>query len=310
MSTLQLIQWMLSSTLLLSASFAHGLNVEKADQSLVKVFCWKGQTGNTGTGFLINDQGYFVTNEHVVRCTNNKKFTEGYVRYINNGLVVQKDYSVVFMSHKYDVAVIKVESVSGRRPISVNTAVPKKLTNVVALGFPGFSNAITTTEESSLVSTVTKGAISRVVQGSWGKGANLKVVQHTAAINGGNSGGPLVDECGQVLGINTSEASVKVKIEGDQLSVRSPNATFFSSHSSVLAEHLQQGNIKFTRGSDCGGSYADDRSQSPDKSFGLSKGGWDDDSFMPSASGMQTTSGTASNKNSASTSDAWGDDSW
>ncbi len=96
---------------------------------------------------------------------------------------------------------------------------------VYAIGYPGSSDYTATDEwygekltASIEGSTITNGVVSRVT--NFAQYQNTKVVQHTAALNGGNSGGPLLNEKGQVVGINTySVSSTDASVSSYYLSV-------------------------------------------------------------------------------------------
>jgi serine protease Do len=136
-----------------------------------------------GSGFIVTSDGYILTNAHVVadasdvtvRLTDRREFTA----------------KVVGVDRKTDVAVIKIQAKS--LPI-VRIGDPSKLRPgewVVAIGSPfGFDNSVT----AGIVS-----ATSRALP----DGAYTPFIQTDAAVNPGNSGGPLFNMAGEVVGINS-----------------------------------------------------------------------------------------------------------
>ncbi len=142
---------------------------------------------NFGSGVVISDEGYILTNNHLVggatevlvKCTDGREF---------NAEVVGTD-------ERSDVAVIKVEA--GQLPaITLGTSEDLRLgETVIAIGYP-----------FGIGQTVTKGIIS--AQGrSLGLVEYENFIQTDAAINPGNSGGALINERGELIGINTAIAS-------------------------------------------------------------------------------------------------------
>jgi S1-C subfamily serine protease len=150
----------------------------------------------SGSGFVIDDQGYIVTNDHVVEGADayTVRFGDENSKPITAKLV-GKDPST-------DVAVLKIDPKDvkgGLRPLALGTS--KKLRPgdaAIAIGSPfGYSGTIT----SGIVS-----ALDREIDSPNGfkiSGA----VQTDAAINPGNSGGPLLDADGRVIGINSQIAT-------------------------------------------------------------------------------------------------------
>jgi serine protease Do len=158
-----------------------------------------------GTGIIISDSGVIITNRHVVPTgTTNVSVT------LSDGTQL-KDVSVIGRTNDndpIDVAFLKINDAKGHKltPAAIgNSANVQVGDDVVAIG-----NAL-----GQFQNTVTSGIISgygRSVQASDGSGAsgseeNLdNLFQTDAAINEGNSGGPLVNLNGQVIGINTAVA--------------------------------------------------------------------------------------------------------
>ena len=147
-----------------------------------------GQEG-MGSGFIINEEGYILTNYHVIQ--NAKEIT---VTLSNN---TEVSATVVNYVQEKDIAMLKLKE---------GTKVPA----VAELGdsdevYPGAEViAIGTPLSKSFAQTLTKGVISgsnRSIETQSGTSVNL--IQTDAAINPGNSGGPLVNAKGQVIGINT-----------------------------------------------------------------------------------------------------------
>lgn len=138
-----------------------------------------------GSGFIIDKNGYIVTNNHVIEGADQIK-----VR-----LYDEKEYEaeVVGRDPKTDLALIKIEDAPKLHPLPLGDSDQLKVGNwVVAIGSP-----------FGLEQTVTAGIVSakkRVI----GAGPYDDFIQTDASINPGNSGGPLLDLKGNVVGINTA----------------------------------------------------------------------------------------------------------
>ena len=193
-----------------ATTFAEGSISEIANsvsKSVVSIITNTSTTGSfftgqvsqaAGTGFIISSDGYIATNKHVV--ANATKI--GVI--LDDGSTYE-DVELIGTDPINDFAIIKIKDVKDLTPIKIGDS---KTTNigqqVVAIG-----NALGTYQNS-----VTSGIIS-------GKGRSLTasdssrttyetlsdMIQTDAAINGGNSGGPLVNAAGEVIGINTAYAS-------------------------------------------------------------------------------------------------------
>ena len=193
-----------------TATFAEGSISEIANsvsKSVVSIITNTSTTGSfftgqvsqaAGTGFILSSDGYIATNKHVV--ANATKI--GVI--LDDGSTYE-DVELIGTDPINDFAIIKIKDVKDLTPIKIGDS---KTTNigqqVVAIG-----NALGTYQNS-----VTSGIIS-------GKGRSLTasdssrttyetlsdMIQTDAAINGGNSGGPLVNAAGEVIGINTAYAS-------------------------------------------------------------------------------------------------------
>jgi serine protease Do len=138
-----------------------------------------------GSGFIIDKEGFIVTNNHVVEGADQIK-----VRLAND-----KEYeaTVVGRDPKTDLALIKIEGAKDLVPLPVGDSDTQAVgTWVVAIGSP-----------FGLEQTVTAGIVSakgRII----GSGPYDDFIQTDASINPGNSGGPLVNMNGEVIGINTA----------------------------------------------------------------------------------------------------------
>ena len=144
----------------------------------------------TGSGFVYDDKGHIVTNNHVVADA-----SEIEVQFYDGEKAIAK---VVGTDPKSDVAVIKVEATQ-YRPLQKGKSAPVRVGDwVLAIGSPfGFDQTVT----SGIISAVGRNA------GILGEGAYEDFIQTDAAINPGNSGGPLVDLDGRVIGINSAIAT-------------------------------------------------------------------------------------------------------
>jgi len=131
-----------------------------------------------GSGFFISDDGYLLTNEHVV----------GGAKYVKLKTLDGKSLigQVIRIDSIRDVALIKTES-SGMQILAVSKAVPVTGEAVYAIGSP---------YGEELAGTMTQGMLSsrRTLEG-------VTYLQSDASISHGNSGGPLLDSSGAVIGI-------------------------------------------------------------------------------------------------------------
>src|SRR4051812_17979975 len=145
----------------------------------------------TGSGFVFDDRGHILTNNHVVE--NSEKITVAF----NDG--VEASATVVGTDPQSDVAVIKVDNTS-YRPLQRGVSSKLKVGELVmAVGSP-----------FGLSQTVTTGIISATERNEFGingPDSYESFLQTDAAINPGNSGGPLVDMSGRVIGINSAIVS-------------------------------------------------------------------------------------------------------
>jgi putative serine protease PepD len=155
-------------------------------------------TGSTGSGFVLDDKGHFVTNNHVVEQAAEEN---GEIRVIDYG---GKSFvaTVVGRSPVYDLAVLKADEGIGLTPASLGSSRALRVGDgVVAIGSPlGLSSTVTAGIVSALNRPVTTGDAGN--QSSY-----INAVQTDAAINPGNSGGPLVNLRGQVVGVNSAIAT-------------------------------------------------------------------------------------------------------
>lgn len=135
--------------------------------------------GNSmGSGFLISDDGYLITNHHVVGSV-----TKVRVRW-SDGL--ESTGEVIRSDKRRDVALVKVEP-RGRPALALMRGTPAVGSGVYAVGTP---------LDQALQNTVTRGIVSanRFIDG-------FAYIQSDVSIDHGNSGGPLLDEKGRVIGI-------------------------------------------------------------------------------------------------------------
>lgn len=148
-----------------------------------------------GSGIVISEKGYIVTNSHVVGNSkqNNIKIV------LNTG----EEFSgkVVGYDSKTDLAVIKTDKTGLKAASFGNSDDVKVGASALALGNPlglDFASSLT----RGIVS-----AINRTVSG--GSKSLVKYIQTDAAINPGNSGGPLINMHGQIIGINSTKIAVE-----------------------------------------------------------------------------------------------------
>ena len=158
-----------------------------------------------GSGFIINEEGYILTNYHVIQGAQEISVT------LSNDVTTTAQ--VVNYDENQDVAMIKITDESVKIPATVELGDSDSLQpgeEVIAIGTP---------LSTELSSTVTKGIISATSRSvAVESGVTMNLIQTDAAINAGNSGGPLVNTKGEVVGINSSKISGEA-VEGIGFSI-------------------------------------------------------------------------------------------
>lgn len=177
--------------------------VSSALPAVVTVLTQAGFGGGSGSGFFINQDGYVVTNNHVVEGARNIT-----IFYAKGGTA---QASVVGTAPEFDLAVLKVDGpVPAVLPWGDSSELPLGGT-VIAIG-----SALGQYQNS-----VTSGILSGYNRQLAGMGGLL---QTDAAINQGNSGGPLLNLAGQVVGVNTLVARGQGDVEGLGFAIPSSTA--------------------------------------------------------------------------------------
>src|SRR6187551_2204967 len=149
------------------------------------------ETGSLGSGFIISPDGYIVTNNHLIQGANGT----GTVDSVTVTLPNRKEYSarIVGRDELADLALLKIDATNLLYVQWGDSSRARIGDWVVAIGDP-----------YGVGSTVTAGIISALHRGIVGSGAYDRYIQTDAAINMGNSGGPMFDMSGRVIGINSA----------------------------------------------------------------------------------------------------------
>ncbi|MBR6996550.1 MAG: trypsin-like peptidase domain-containing protein [Ruminococcus sp.] len=151
----------------------------------------------TGTGVVVSENGYIVTNAHVIY---DSEYGAGLATEVNVLLGDDDTYEAEVIGYDVDLdlAVLKIDE-TGLTPAEFGNSDELQLgESVIAIGNPlGFE----------LMNTVTGGMISGLDRDITINDKAMNLIQTDAAINSGNSGGPLINKYGQVIGINSSKMS-------------------------------------------------------------------------------------------------------
>jgi len=173
--------------------------------SVVSIETMSRSGGGSGSGFVIDPNGYLLTNNHVVANAMTIKVI------LNDG----REYAakVLGRDESYDLAVLKIKT-TGLKALQFGDSDKVQVgDSVIAFGSP-----------LGLSGTVTQGIISAkdrpVTAGDDDSSTSfISALQTDAAINPGNSGGPLVDATGAVIGVNSAIASLGSSLGGQSGSI-------------------------------------------------------------------------------------------
>ena len=163
----------------------------KVNPATVLVVAEQGESASVGTGVIMTADGYVITNAHVI--------SGGETCWVVLASGVQYEAQLVGYDSDEDLAVLKLENAQDL-PVAEfgNSDLAVVGDRVYAIGNPlGIE----------LRGTLTEGILSAINRDVELEGRILNVLQTTAALNNGNSGGPLINRYGQVIGINTLKMS-------------------------------------------------------------------------------------------------------
>lgn len=181
-----------------------GIKVEYSVDTMISMFGTKTQPQTataTGSGIIISEDGYILTNNHIVSTASNNSSSNNYYAVSEATKVTvtlfndetEYEAKIIGTDEQTDLAVIKIEKNNLPKADFADSDSIKVGEFAMAVGNPlGMQSSIT----CGVVS-----AVNRKITDSDGK--QFTLIQTDAAINSGNSGGALVNSQGQVIGINT-----------------------------------------------------------------------------------------------------------
>ena len=183
---------------------------EKTIDSVVSIVCtYPNGATSTGTGIILSEDGYIATNSHVVEDAPKIQVLLSDSRECTAALIGADAVS--------DLAVLRIEA-DALQPAQLGDSSSLRVGDqVVAIGDPlGIE----------LRGTMTDGIVSAINRNINIDGRTMHLIQTNAALNSGNSGGPLINCYGQVVGINTMKIGDSMNLEGvEGLGFAIPSAT-------------------------------------------------------------------------------------
>lgn len=252
MKALSIVLLLLASA---SWSVAVPLDAENLKPSVIKLLVFdKNDNVSTGTAFVVGKRSgklVVASNHHVIA---DRIADDAIVVFRKDGEDIEvRDAEVVWEDRPRDLALLEVTGMKAE-PLVFFMPQPAQGEEVFALGFPGLVEDFKSLDALSdmfgggkrgvvkdtsgvasraVESSLSRGGIRRIVKGKWNPDDPIDeflIVEHDVNLGPGNSGGPLVNDAGQVVGINTLIAS-ESQISG---------AVRKSSHSSVLVTAMQK----------------------------------------------------------------------
>jgi hypothetical protein len=195
------------STVIMTAAIGIGTSAVLADD-----------VSSSGTGFFVNDQGWVITNAHVVEgCTSVSVPQMG----TGDALAIDK---------QNDLAAFKLSSDIGKPHLPLRRSQPRLGEDIAAYGFP-----LTGLLSDSI--KVTTGNVNSLV----GMENDTRYLQVSTPLQPGNSGGPILDQWGSVVGVSTAVLGSKFT---DATGIAPQNVNF-AIRSNVVELFLQSRNIQF-----------------------------------------------------------------
>ncbi len=223
-----LLFMMLSSHASSTINTAH--SIEYKNRSDENVIFEKVKTGvvtilgaGFGSGFVINDNGLILTNYHVIKDQNDMLRVRFY-----EGTVIKAD--IIESDPENDLAIIRV-NMNALRNKPYIFKISKQPESYVGQRVIAIGNPI---DFLVFDKTLTQGVISKI---------DPKILYHDVALNGGNSGGPLIDTNGNVIGVNTFICSGGGQPLGGSIYINNANQLIESASKKINAQPLPSNQI-------------------------------------------------------------------
>ena len=161
---------------------------------------------SSGSGIVFSEDGYIVTNSHVIGDSNQYPVKVVFTGQDENEEDQEYPAQIVGYDKRTDIAVLKIDA-AGLTPAEFADSDQLKVGDtVLSLGNPGVAG-------ENFTNTLTKGMVSAVNRTVTMSSVNMQYIQTDAAINPGSSGGALLNLYGQVVGINAAKITT-TEVEG------------------------------------------------------------------------------------------------
>ncbi|MGB7433489.1 MAG: FHA domain-containing protein [Ahrensia sp.] len=223
--------------------------------------------GGSGTGFKVSRDGHVITNHHVI--DGGRQID---IAVLDDGNLRRIPAQVIWFSTDKDLAILRPDEPLPGGIVTMAPSNPDKLSKsdpVTAVGFPGIADRLavglrdgTGGERAAVLSfldpTVSQGTVQRMVPT-----IQRLTIQHSANLNPGNSGGPLFDSCGRVVGVNTlastpflSAGDIAQAITRGGVQVQDAGDVEFSVHIREVVLALKEKSIRYSQSnSRCRGQF-------------------------------------------------------
>ena len=203
--------------------------VSRLTSATVFVFISSKDNIITGSGFWITSD-LLVTNRHVVEdaIEDIVVLRQGSSKALRGVVAAATRSSDI---GDLDLAVIRVDGVNDVVPLPLSAVTSASLTEVIAAGFPSFSvehdvafrERLKSSDFSAPAIVITSGQVSSVQRPN----GQAEILTHTAQIGHGSSGGPLIDRCGRLVGVNTFRYASRQTLEQAQFAISASTLMIF-----------------------------------------------------------------------------------
>jgi len=209
-----------------------------------RVLCFAGGKAiSSGSGFVINNRGGFITNNHVTAPCQTIK--------VAFSTHEQIQAQVKWSSKQLDLSIVQLSDHNYPALPLVPLDQVEKGQEAIAIGYPVAADVLGSMT-NFFDPKITAGKVSNITRDE----LRRDIIQTDAAVNPGNSGGPLLNVCGGVIGVNTfkpdftrrfMEELINALTKGETPTIQLPEGINWAVQSSLLIKQLQEQNIPYTQ---------------------------------------------------------------